>query len=208
MRTMKGTAMHALDKIPPACALALALLCTSAVAGGPAAGQVAPHAAPADGQRDFDFEIGTWKTHVSRRLHPLSGSTEWVELDGTSVVRKLLDGRANLVELDIAGPSGRITGVSLRLYNPEARQWSLNYSSIGAGTLSAPLFGEFRNRRGEFFGQDTLGTRTIQVRFVITCATPDNCRFEQSFSGDGGANWEINWIATDTRTKGDAAGAE
>jgi hypothetical protein len=35
---------------------------------------------PPDGQHDFDFEIGTWKTHLSRRLHPLTGSTTWVEM--------------------------------------------------------------------------------------------------------------------------------
>ena len=49
-----------------------------------------------DGQHDFDFEIGTWKTHVKRLVHPLTGSTTWVECDGTSVVRKVWDGKANL----------------------------------------------------------------------------------------------------------------
>src|SRR5258705_111657 len=57
-------------------------------------------AAPRDGQRDFDFDIGTWKTHLRRLVHPLSGSTTWVELDGTTVVRKIWDGRANLAELE------------------------------------------------------------------------------------------------------------
>ena len=28
-----------------------------------------------DGQKDFDFEIGTWKTHLKRLLNPLTGST-------------------------------------------------------------------------------------------------------------------------------------
>lgn len=191
--------MSARKEIRLACGLAFAIASMPLVASEPKPPRASAPPASVDGQRDFDFEIGTWKTHVSRRLHPLSGSTEWVELDGTSVVRKLLDGRANLVELDIAGPSGRIVGVSLRLYNADAHQWSLNYSSMGTGTLTAPLFGEFRNKRGEFFGQDTLGGRTILVRFIITCATSDSCRFEQSFSGDGGKSWESNWIATDTR---------
>src|SRR5713226_9926733 len=53
-----------------------------------------------DGQHDFDFEIGTWKTHLRRRLHPLTGSQAWVEMDGTTVVRKVWSGRANLVELE------------------------------------------------------------------------------------------------------------
>jgi hypothetical protein len=158
--------------------------------------------APRDGQHDFDFEIGTWKTHVSRLLHPLTGSTTWVELEGTSVVRKVWNGRANLVELDIEGPSGRIEGLSLRLYNPESRQWSLNFANSSAGTLTQPTIGEFKNGRGEFFSQETLNGRAIYVRFVISCSDADRCRFEQAFSPDGGKSWEVNWIATDTRLKG------
>lgn len=152
-----------------------------------------------DGQHDFDFEIGTWKTHVSRRLHPLSGSTTWVELEGTTVVRQVMQGRANLAELDVTGPSGRIEGVSLRLYNPQSRQWSLNFANARVGTLTEPTIGEFRNGRGEFFSQEILDGRSIYVRFVIICETRDACRFEQAFSADGGKTWELNWIATDTR---------
>lgn len=155
-----------------------------------------------DGQRDFDFEIGTWKTQLSRLQHPLTGSTTWVEYTGTTVVRKVWDGRANLVELDVNGPAGRIEGLSLRLYNPESRQWSLNFSNSKGGTLSPPVIGEFKNGRGEFFGQETMNGRAIFVRFVISQITPDSCRFEQSFSDDGGKTWEVNWIAIDTRVKG------
>src|SRR6478672_869146 len=82
-----------------------------------------------DGQADFDFEIGTWKTHLRRLLKPLTGSTAWAEYDGTTVVRKVWNGRANLVELDVTGPAGRIEGLSLWLYNPQSRQWSLNFSN-------------------------------------------------------------------------------
>jgi hypothetical protein len=95
----------------------------------PGSAQESPDAAKAkaqqsrDGQHDFDFEIGTWKTHLRRRLRPLTGSNDWVEMDGTSVVRKVLNGRANLVELVVAdGPTGHFEGLSLRLYNPQSRQ--------------------------------------------------------------------------------------
>lgn len=56
---------------------------------------------PRDGQHDFDFEIGTWKTHVKRLVQPLSGSKTWVEYQGTSVVKKRWDGGANVVLLDV-----------------------------------------------------------------------------------------------------------
>ena len=158
-------------------------------------------AAQRDGRHDFDFEIGTWKTRLSRRLRPLTGSDTWVEYEGASVVRKVWGGRANLVELEVGGPAGRIEGLSLRLYNPEARQWSLNFSNSAGGTLTPPVVGEFKDGRGEFFGHETLNGRAIYVRFVIQCPGPDTCRFEQAFSDDGGQTWEVNWVATDTRVK-------
>jgi hypothetical protein len=154
-----------------------------------------------DGQHDFDFEIGTWKTHLSRLLRPLTGSTTWVEYEGTSVVRKIWNGRANLVELVADGKAGHFEGLNLRLYNPESHQWSLNFASSAGGAVSQPTIGEFRNGRGEFFDQETVNGRAILVRFVISDVTPDSCHFEQAFSDDGGKTWEVNWKATDTRVR-------
>jgi hypothetical protein len=154
-----------------------------------------------DGQHDFDFEIGNWKTHLKRLVHPLTGSTTWIELDGTSVIRKVWNGRANLVELEVNGPSGDVEGLSLRLYDPQSRQWSLNFANATDGTLGVPTVGEFKNGRGEFFDQETLNGRTIYVRNVFSDITPDSYRFEQAFSTDGGKTWEVNWIAIDTRVK-------
>ncbi|HEY6127713.1 MAG TPA: hypothetical protein VIW23_05970 [Candidatus Acidoferrum sp.] len=152
-----------------------------------------------DGQHDFDFEIGTWKTHISRLQNPLTGSNNWVEYDGTSVVRPVWNGRANLVELEADGPAGHIEGLSLRLYNPRSHQWSLNFANSNSGTLSQPTIGEFKNGRGEFFDQETFNGRSVYVRFIISNITPNSCRFEQSFSNNGGKTWEPNWIATDAR---------
>jgi hypothetical protein len=154
-----------------------------------------------DGQHDFDFEIGTWKTRLSRRLNPLTGSATWVEYEGTTVVRRIWDGRANLVELKVNGPAGHIEGLSLRLYNPQSHQWSLNFANSNGGAMSQPTIGEFKNGRGEFFDQETLNARAILVRFVISDITPNSCHFEQAFSNDGGKTWEVNWIATDTRVQ-------
>ena len=163
----------------------------------------ATDAAASDGQHDFDWEIGAWKTHVRRLAQPLSGATRWLEYSGTSVVRDVLDGRANLVELRVEGVGGRIEGASLRLYNPQAQQWSLNYASAGNGVLTRPVYGAFRAGRGEFFGQDELEGRAILVRFVISDITDDSVRFEQAYSADGGRSWETNWIAIDTRVAPD-----
>ena len=159
----------------------------------------ASQGAARDGQHDFDFEIGTWKTHLKRLLHPLTGSTTWVDCDGTTVVRKVWGRKANLLELEADCPQGHFEGLSLRLYDPQSHQWSLNFSNANDGTLSQPTIGEFKNGRGEFYDQEPLNGRAILVRFIISDITPNSCRFEQSFSDDGGKTWEVNWIATDTR---------
>lgn len=186
--------------------LSLALL--AVVAPHPAAAQTATATdAPAsetqrDGQHDFDFEIGTWRTQLKRLVDPLSGSKTWVEYEGTTVVSKVMDGRANLVELDVQGPAGRIEGLSLRLYDPQARQWSLNFSNIKSGTLSPPSIGSFSKGRGEFYSKESMDGREILVRFVISGVTADSCHFEQAYSADGGKTWEVNWIADDSRITG------
>ena len=178
----------------------IALVCVSTSALASAQGKKEPGAkVQRDGQHDFDFEIGTWKTQLRRLLHPLTGSKQWVDCEGTSVVRPVWNGRANLIELEADCPSGHIQALSLRLYNPDSKQWSLNFANSAGGTLSQPTIGEFKNGRGEFYDQETLNGRAILVRFVISDITPTSCHFEQSFSDDGGKTWETNWIATDTR---------
>jgi hypothetical protein len=154
-----------------------------------------------EGQREFDWEIGTWTTNVRLLRNPLSGKApDWAEYQGTSVVRPLLGGRENFVELSVGGPAGKIEGGSLRLYNPQARQWSLNYVSLTNGVLTPPVYGGFDSGgRGVFYGQDMLDGRAILVRFVITQLSAKEARFVQSYSADGGTSWEDNWIAVDTR---------
>jgi hypothetical protein len=190
------------------------LLCTLALQPGAVRGQAAP-AAPAmpnaaahdqtpaverDGQHDFDFLIGSWKAHLRRLDHPLTGSTHWTETDGTSVTRKVWDGRANLEEFEADGPAGaHLEGLTLRLYNPEAHQWSLYWGTSKSGNLgqpAIPMTGRFKNGRGEFFDQELFQGKAIYVRYIWSDITPRSCRFEQSFSADGGATWEPNWIAT------------
>ncbi len=154
-----------------------------------------------NGEHDFDFDIGTWKTHLTRLQRPLTGSSTWVDYEGITVVRKVWNGRANLAELEADGPAGHLEVLSLRLYDPQAHQWSLNTASSKGGTISVPTIGEFKNGRGEFFDTEPINGRSVLVRNIWSDITPNSCRFEQSFSIDGGKTWEINWVATDTRVK-------
>jgi hypothetical protein len=117
------------------------------------------------------------------------------------------NGRANLVELVADGAGRHIEALSLRLYHPEARQWSLHFSNAASGELAEPTVGEFRSGRGEFYSHELYDGRSIMVRFIISEIKADSVRFEQAFSGDYGKTWEVNWIAVDTRIP-DAAAAK
>jgi hypothetical protein len=194
----------------PRRALARLLLCSLFIATQAIAGlsQSSSRASPTgvqrvsperDGQHDFDFEIGAWKAHLSRLQHPLTGSSIWIDYEGTSVVRKVWNGRANLGELEVDGPSGHLEGMTLRLYNPQARQWNISWANGSDGILGQAMAGEFKDGRGEFFNQESFNGRAIYVRFVFSDITPTSFRFEQAFSGDGGKTWEVNWKATFTR---------
>ena len=129
-----------------------------------------------DGQHDFDFELGSWKIHLKRRLHPLTGSNTWIDFDGTSVTRKVWEGRSQLEEFETDGAGGHIEGLTLRLYNPQTHQWSLYWANAKDGIIVAPQVGQFKDGRGEFYGQDTVNGKLISCAPSKHNATPNGTR--------------------------------
>ena len=160
-----------------------------------------PTAQARDGANDFDFELGTWKIHLKRLLHPLTGSNTWVDFDGTSVTRKVWDSGASIEKFETDGPSGHVEGLTLRVYRPEAHQWYLYWANGKDGVLGEPTIGEFKNGQGEFYDQEPYKGRAILVRYIWSKITPNSAHFEQSFSDDGGKTWEVNWITDQTRVE-------
>jgi len=193
-----------------ACSLVVTLQPGQGIAqenSGPSTTSAKQPRAERDGQHDFDFEIGTWKIHLKRLEHRLVGSTTWVEFDGTSVTRKVWDGRANLEEFETDSPvGGHVEGLTLRLYDPQTHQWSLYWATSKSGSMGPPTIGEFKNGRGEFFDTEPSGPngKAVLVRFIWSKTDTNSPHFEQSFSEDGGKTWEVNWITDQTRVKDEA----
>ena len=172
------------------------VLSMSALAQAVAAAPAQPPAGELrDGQHDLDFNIGTWKIHSRQLLHPLTGSNDWVDLNATVHIRKVWDGRGQLEEIE----AEHFRGGSLLLYNSQAHQWSQYFVDSAVGVPGQPRIGEFKNGRGELFGQQLFNGRTISVRLVYSDITANSHRIEQSYSDDGGKTWQPNFVATLTR---------
>ncbi|MGN6817100.1 MAG: hypothetical protein ACTHJR_00335 [Sphingomonas sp.] len=177
--------------------LLLSLLVGGTIALAMASG--ADARAPGDGARDFDFDLGVWKTHIVRRLHPLAGSDATIDLNGTVTVRPIWGGRGQLEEIEADGPKGHWEGMTVFLYDPQAHQWSMNFANSAVGKLTTPMVGKFENGRGELIGPDTLDGRPILVRGVWSDFTPTTHTYQESYSVDGGRTWEAELTATKTK---------
>ena len=186
-------------------AAATALICALGILHPlPARAQSAPVATPPplhDGQHDFDFNIGTWRTHITSLHHPASGPDTWVTMEGTVTIRKIWDGRGALEEIEAHGSTDHFRGMTLYLYDPQTRQWSQTYADISDGTLTQPMIGSFNNGRGELIAQELNNGRIALTRGVWSDITPNAHRFEISYSYDGGATWQPHFIANLTRIK-------
>jgi hypothetical protein len=152
-----------------------------------------------DGAHDFDFALGTWRTHIRSLDKPLTGSHNWATMEGTKVSRLLWGGRAQWEEIEAAGSGDRIKGATLVIYNPEARQWTQTFVS-SSGALGAPLAGDFRDGVGEFIAAESFNGRTILARATWSEITRTSYKYEAAFSDDGGRTWETHFVAHLERT--------
>lgn len=146
---------------------------------------------------DFDFFHGDWEVVNRRRTDFLDPDSDWEQFPATNRCWPLFDGAANVDEIDM--PYLGSKGLTLRLFDRETEQWSLNWSSSGSGKLFPPVIGRFEGDRGEFYGDDTYDGKDVRVRFVWSGVSAGSARWEQAFSVDGGESWVTNWVMEFTR---------
>lgn len=143
---------------------------------------------------DFDFLIGDWRVAHRRLKQRLVGDQDWEEFSGTSSTRKILGGWGNIEDNRIDLPGGAYRAIALRSFDRQARQWAIWWLDARAPhQLDVPVIGGFANGEGAFFADDTVGGRTIKVRFLWTQTNTPTPRWDQAFSADGGQSWETNW---------------
>ena len=153
----------------------------------------------AEPPHDFDFWMGEWETAHRQLKRRLAGEAEWLTFAGSCSSRPLFGGFGNIDENEIRKPAGTYIGISIRLYDPAARLWSIYWLDSRYPGVEPPVIGRFENGIGTFYGDDVFEGRKIRVRFIWTVTNPNAPRWEQAFSADGGASWETNWIMDFTR---------
>jgi hypothetical protein len=147
------------------------------------------------GSHDFDFSVGTWRTHVQRFLNPFTDEKPSFEIDGTKTVRNVWGGRAKIEEIEADSSQGHWEALTLFLFNPKSRQWSQIFLNSGMGVISSALVGSFKDGRGELLQQDTFKGRSILVRGVWADITASSHTYTESYSDDGGKSWKPAFIA-------------
>jgi hypothetical protein len=145
-------------------------------------------------KNNFDFFVGRWASQQRRLRKVFAGCTEWDEFPGVTQCWSIFDGAGNIDEVTF--PTLGFGGVTLRLYDQERDEWSLYWASSRAGLALPPQVGRFGDDgKGVFTGDDVRDGRPIKVVYLWSDITDGSCRWEQSFSADGGATWETNWVA-------------
>ena len=151
-----------------------------------------PRAAPhRDGQHDFDFHFGSWRTHILAR----GTGGKWIHMTGTVTDLPVWHGRANLEKIEAAGPGGHFQGVTLFLYDAKTAQWSQRYASSADGILEPAYYGHFSHGKGKFYGIGESDGRKVLERGIWSRITTDSYHYEIASSSDGGRTWTTEFIA-------------
>jgi hypothetical protein len=146
---------------------------------------------------DFDFLAGTWDVANRWLADFLDADSGWEEFPAVCHGTRHFDGGASFDE--IVFPTKGFSGLTLRLYDPDAAQWSLYWASKRTGKLFPPVTGQFCDGVGEFLGADSYQDVPIIARFRWSGITAGAPRWEQAFSADDGKTWVDNWYMDFTR---------
>lgn len=143
---------------------------------------------------DFDFQFGEWRVH--HRVRRATDTQQWLEFDGTCVVRPLMDGWSNVEDHVFNKPTGVTRGVGLRAYDPKTNEWAIWWidSRVPHGALDPPVKGRFKDGVGTYYSDGILDGKPVRARFIWSNVTPTSAHWEQAQSLDAGKTWDTNWI--------------
>jgi len=152
-------------------------------------------------KHDFDFFEGKWKLRNRKLKSRLNGCTEWIEFDSTQEMYRVLNGLGNIDNFLATFNGEPFEGMTVRLFNPSTKLWSIYWADSNQGKLDPPVQGSFENNVGHFITKDIFNGREILVVFRWDARDKDNPVWSQAFSADRGKHWEWNWYMYMSRIK-------
>ena len=160
-----------------------------------ASGQLNLTPSGSSSEHDFDFFIGKWKLHNKILKRDKSGNTEWQEFESTQEMHLLLKGRGNIDNYLTDRDGKPFEGMTLRLFNPQTRLWSIYWADSNFAVLGLPpVVGSFENKVGHFFSRDIYNGKSLITVYRWDARNPDKPIWSQATSEDNGATWEWNWF--------------
>lgn len=158
-----------------------------------ATGQLNIIPSPNSSKDDFDFFAGRWTIHNRKLKTRLNGCTEWIEFNAEQEMSKILNGAGN-IDFFVTHLEGKpFEGMTVRLFNPQTKLWSIYWADSNVGVLDKPVTGSFENGIGRFYSKDFFNEKEILVVFLWDATNPDKPVWSQAFSDDMGKTWEWNW---------------
>lgn len=156
-------------------------------------GDLIIRASSSSSKHDFDFYEGKWRLHNRKLKSRLNNCSEWTEFESTQEMYKVLNGIGNVDNYLATFDGVPFEGMSVRLFNPKTRLWSIYWADSNEGVLQPAVVGSFDNHVGHFFTKDIFNERKILVVFRWDVRNREKPIWSQAFSEDNGKTWEWNW---------------
>jgi hypothetical protein len=153
---------------------------------------------------DFDFLHGSWIVQHRKLRVRLAGCDDWDHFAGTLTCHPTSAGFGNMDDNWLEDPSGPYGAIAVRSFDPNERTWSIWWlDQRSPHHLDPPVIGRFIDGIGTFATDHVFDDRRIIVRFRWLDTATLLPRWEQAFSPDYGATWEVNWEMWFTPTTAD-----
>ncbi|HQU85197.1 MAG TPA: hypothetical protein PKY59_18805 [Pyrinomonadaceae bacterium] len=158
-------------------------------------------ASPTSSENDFDFFVGKWKVKNRKLNKRLANCVDWTEFEAKSECRKLLKGFANTDSFHATFDGKPFEAMTLRLFNPLTKLWSIYWADSNIVVLDVPQIGSFDGKIGEFLARDIFENKPVIVKFNWDATDENAPVWSQAFSADEGETWEWNWFMYFEREK-------
>ncbi len=142
---------------------------------------------------DFDFFVGSWEISNHKLNGRLVHSKSWTDFTAKCSVNKILNGIGNTDHFYATFDGKPFEGLTLRLFDPKTKLWSIYWAASDKGKLEPPVLGSFKGNIGTFYGRDTWNRKSVIVQYRWNKTNPKDLLWSQAYSTDNGKTWEWNW---------------